>query len=149
MLAYSYISYFCTSESTIKCNRTIIAMGVTPLMWKALENFTKFYNRAIWTCPFEWDPKKKRMIYNKLSASLTPWAVAVFGFTSLMLLASLSLLLLHVFGIVDLTLIHGLVATFCTLCLIFGGTGEIVCLYGENFAYAVNSAVYFYTSMSK
>jgi hypothetical protein len=89
------------------------------------------------------------MIYNKLSASLTPWAVAVFGFTSLMLLASLSLLLLHVFGIVDLTLIHGLVATFCTLCLIFGGTGEIMCLYGENLAYAVNSAVYFYTSMSK
>ncbi len=124
-------------------------MGVTPLMWKALENFTKFYNRAIWTCPLKWDPTNKRVIYNKLSASLIPWAVAVFGFTILILLVSLCLLLLHIFGIVDLTLIHGIVATFCTLVLIFGGIGEIVCLYGENLAYAVNSAVYFYTSMSK
>ena len=123
-------------------------MGVTPLMWKALENYSKFYNIAIWTCPVDWDPAKKELIYNKLSRRLIPWAAAVFS--GLVLCSvSLSLLLLHIYGYINLTILHGSVIVLIIVLCIFCNGMEIMLLFGENLVYGGNCALRLYKTMGK
>jgi hypothetical protein len=124
-------------------------MGVTPLMWKAMENFANFYNFAIWTCPTEWNPVRKQMVYNKSSKSLIPWAIVLFGLTTVVFGVCITLLLLHIFGTVNLELLHGIVAGFIMVLIIFAYGMEIMFLYGENLVYACNCAVLLCTNMSK
>ncbi len=123
-------------------------MGVTPLMWKALENYSKFYNIAIWTCPVDWNPAKKELIYNKSLRRLIPWAVAVFS--GLVLFSvSLSLLLLHIYGYINLTILHGSVIVLIIVLCKFANGGEIMFLFGENFVYGCNCALRLYKTMGK
>jgi hypothetical protein len=123
-------------------------MGVTPLMWKALENYSKFYNIAIWTCPVDWDPAKKELICNKPSRCLIPWAVAVFN--GLVLFSvSISLLLLHIYGYKNLTILHGSVIVLIIVLCIFCNGMEIMSLFGENLVYGCNCALRLYKAMGK
>jgi hypothetical protein len=109
-------------------------MAVTPLTWKAFAKFTKFYNLTMWTTPIQWDSTKKKLIYNKLSKpiqwnstrkkliynksakGIIPWVVAVFGFTAVLTCVPLILLLLHCYGEIQLSLIHGTFA-ICFACI--------------------------------
>ncbi len=123
-------------------------MGVTPLMWKALENYSKFYNIAIWTCPVDWDPAKKELIYNKPPRCLTAWAVALFS--SLVLFSlSLSLLLLHIYGYINLTILHGSVIVLLIVLCKFANGMEIMSLFGENLVYGGNCVLRLYKTMGK
>ncbi len=124
-------------------------MGVTPLMWKAMENFANFYNFAMWTCPMEWNPVRKQMIYNKPSKSLLPWAIVLFGFTTVEFGVCITLLLLHIFGTVNLELLHGGILGFNMVLIIFGYGMEVLFLNGEDLVYAYNCIVLLYTNMSK
>jgi hypothetical protein len=115
-------------------------------MWRALENFTKYYDRAIWTCPVKWDPTKKQMIYIPFSKSLIPWGVAVFGFTLLLINASATLLLLELYGVSEISFISGITAFLCWILCMFGFVGEIVCLHGKDWLHAINCLVHLYRS---
>jgi hypothetical protein len=131
-------------------------MAVTPLTWEAFDNFTKFYNLTMWTTPIMWDSANKKLIYNKLSTPIIwdstkkkliynnsstpiiPWVVAVFGFSATIVCIALILLLLHFYGGIKLSLIHGTFAFLQFVLLGFGFVGEIVCLKGSDFVNAFN-----------
>ncbi|OXA48091.1 hypothetical protein Fcan01_17340 [Folsomia candida] len=116
-------------------------MVATPLMWKSLDNFATSYS-YLYTCPLEWDRKSGKLVYNKFSRKLIPWAGAVFS-ALIVFIACSVLLSCRLFGVVKHVELSDLLLTAVFLCLAtFGLLLEIVLLlFSECFAHSFNCCV--------
>lgn len=77
-------------------------MGVTPLMWKALDRFQSYFS-LLWTYPVEWNVTKKKLVITPISKKLVPWMISVFVLLNTLNTASLCLLVAKLFGFVQLS----------------------------------------------
>ncbi|OXA48159.1 hypothetical protein Fcan01_17339 [Folsomia candida] len=116
-------------------------MVVTPLMWKSLDNFATSYS-YLYTCPLEWDRKSEKLVYNKISRKLIPWAISFFG-AMIVFFTCILLLSCRLFGYVKHIELSDLLLTAVFLCLAtFAILLEMVLfLYSECFAHAFNCSV--------
>lgn len=119
-------------------------MGVTPLMWKSLDNFGNRWNPLV-TTPVQWNPAKGIFIYNGVSRKLIPWAVAHYFIILPLLLVYSAFLLAPLAGLGMLPFTDYVVNFFylvCTSSCLF--TETLSLLSGKTLVLSVNSLLFLY-----
>ncbi len=89
------------------------------------------------------------MVFKKLSRSLIPWAVNLFGVMLVSYGISLSLLLLHIFGVVELTMVHGGVLGIYIILAPFAFGLEVIFVCSEFISFTSNTLLHLYSKMSR
>lgn len=124
-------------------------MGVTPLMWKALDR-----NTASWTClcvpPLSWNIKKRNLVYTPFSAKLIPWAIIYYFLVLPGILVMLAFAIAPIAGLNKLPLSDYIVnlvwlSTFSS-CL-FGETLSLTL--GRDMAQGANCLISLYNGFQK
>lgn len=114
-------------------------MVVTPLMWKSLDRYSRYFD-ILWKNPLEWDVKRKTFIFTPISRRLVPWMICVYGFLSIFNLTLIMLLISHLFGVAQLEFVNIVVILCFTGGAVFTTILESLLMFGgKNAAYAINS----------
>lgn len=112
-------------------------MVVTPLMWKSLDTFDQL-DSHIWISPLKWDSKRSKFVWISAPRKLVGWAIVLL-YSSLTVTICSGLMLLQLYGIVQLSLLNFILTAAIDGILGFAVMQEgSSLLYGETLAAVAN-----------
>ncbi|OXA44370.1 hypothetical protein Fcan01_20479 [Folsomia candida] len=112
-------------------------MVVTPIMWKSVENTSRF--PFIWKCPVQFDRSLRTAVYHPISKQLIPWCLVLLksvtsAFPCLFLITS------QFFGRIHIEFVNLFGLWMCYILLAIGIVGELALLiYGKTPSVAFSS----------